>query len=166
MRLQFEKKKSFTDARKIYCHGSWGHSRAHISSNGSKYLLKDGTSAWLNKMVHREDGGRPCAALSRCCKTETFCSRADVLRGGGGNKIQVRNTHVCMCTCKHTAKEDHSQVIKTTTSSDSSLKYLPPDWPKSLSNKSSNKSSHICTDMHNMFPCTFLAHMKTPLTFI
>lgn len=44
----------------------------------------------------------------------------------------------------HTTEiEDCSQVITTLTSSNSSLKCLPPDWPKKLSNGSSNKPRHM-----------------------
>lgn len=68
----------------------------------------------------------------------TILFTADILREG--KKIQVRNMlmHVHI-----TWIEDRSQVITTLTSSNSSLKCLPPDWPKRLSNGSSNKPCHM-----------------------
>lgn len=56
-------------------------------------------------------------------------------------KIQVRK----MCMYAHTLQglEDCSQVITKLTSSNCSLKCLPPDWLKRLSNGSSNKPCHM-----------------------
>lgn len=69
-------------------------------------------------------------------KTEPVLFTADIL----WKEIQVRNTRTHVHT---TGIGDRSQVITTLTSSNCSLKCLPPDWPKRLSNGSSSKPRHM-----------------------
>lgn len=53
-------------------------------------------------------------------------------------------THERMYTRQES--KDRRQVITTLTPSNGGLKCLPPDWPKELSNGSSNKPDHMLLD--------------------
>lgn len=81
----------------------------------------------------------PALCRSRHSTAEPYSAR--LILYSGEKKIQVRK----MCTYAHTLQglEDCSQVIAKLTSSNCSLKCLPPDWLKRLSNGSCNKPCHM-----------------------
>lgn len=117
---------------------SWNCNCANFCINAGD-IFKD-RKACGSKIDTKTESWETYTVRRLCSETEPLCSR---LIFSEKKKIQVRNTRMHIHT---TGIEDRSQVIKTLTSSNCSLKCLPPDWPKGLSNGSSNKPCHMLLD--------------------
>lgn len=82
--------------------------------------------------------------LQRLQQNRAAVFPADVL--GGKNPGQKRTHAHAHAMYTRQESKDRCQVITTLTPSHGGLKCLPPDWPKELSNGSSNKPDHMLLD--------------------
>lgn len=121
---------------------SWNRNRANCRINAGN-IYNRCIYIYNSQADVKSKAGRSAAKQSRC--VPGWCSQREKFRS---------ETHARMYTRQES--KDCGQVITTLTPSDGGLKFLPPDWPKELSNGSSNKPDHMLSD--NKYSSSFFFH--------